>query len=165
MVPGMKGMMPRILTVLALAIVAGCDDDGTRPNLSYAPDQYVLVRVAGQPMPATIVAGDYTSVEIVGDTMTFGPDGRGTEVFVSRPTYPDQPPGAPVREERIFQYRKVGNVIEIEFPCPDLAAGNTASCIAPPHYRGSVINSIQINFDQALSYPTPMLFQRLGIPE
>jgi hypothetical protein len=125
----------------------------------------VLVRVAGQPMPATIVVGDYTNIEIVGDTLSFGADGRGTEIFVSRPTYPDQPPGDPVREERAFQYRKVGNVIEIDFPCPDLAAGNTASCIAPPHYRGSVVNSIQINFDLALNYPTPLLFQRLGIPE
>ncbi len=161
----MKVVMHRLLAVLALVFIAGCDDDGTSPRLSVAPDSYVLVRVAGQPVPATIVVGDYTSVEIVGDTMSFGPDGGGTEVFVSRPTYPNQPPGDPVREYRTFQYRRVGNVIEIEFPCPDLAAGNTASCIAPPHYRGSIVNSIQINFDLALSYPTPMLFQRLGIPE
>lgn len=160
----MKVMKHRILTILALALATGCDDDGTRPNLSFAPDQYALLQVAGQHMPATIVVGDYTSIEIVGDTMTFGADGRGTEIFVSRPTYPDQPPGPPVREVRTFQYRKIGNVIEIEFPCPDLAAGNTASCIAPPHYRGAVINSIQIKFDQALGYPTPLLFQRLGIP-
>jgi hypothetical protein len=157
--------MHRRLSLLALVFVAACDDDGTRPVLSFSPDSYVLVRVAGQPMPATIVAGDYTNIEIVGDTMSFGADGHGTEVFVSRQTYPDQPPGEPVREERTFQYRKVGNVIEIDFPCPDLAAGNTASCIAPPHYRGSVINSIQINFELALSFPTPLLFQRLGIPE
>jgi hypothetical protein len=157
--------MKRHIAVLALVFAGGCDDDGTRPTLFVAPDSYVLVRVAGQPMPATIVVGDYTNIEIVGDTLSFGADGRGTEIFVSRPTYPDQPPGDPVREERAFQYRKVGNVIEIDFPCPDLAAGNTASCIAPPHYRGSVVNSIQINFDLALNYPTPLLFQRLGIPE
>lgn len=158
--------MHRLLPILALVFVVGCDDDdGTTPTLFFAPDSYVLVRVAGQPMPATIVAGDYTDIEIVGDTMSFGADGRGTEIVVTRPTHPGQPPGDPVREERAFQYRKVGNIIEIEFPCPDLAAGNTASCIAPPHYRGAVINSIQINFDLALSYPTPMLFQRLGIPE
>jgi hypothetical protein len=145
--------------------VAGCDDEGTRPVLFVEPDSYVLVQVAGQPMPATIVVGDNMSVEIIGDTLRFGADGRGTEIFVSRQNYPDQPPGDPVREERTFQYRKSGNTLEIHFPCPDLGPGNTASCIAPPHYRGSVINSIQINFDLALSYPTPLLFQRLGIPE
>src|SRR5436853_6551511 len=156
----MEVVTHRLLAILALVFVAGCDGDGTRPDLSIAPDSYVLVRVAGNPMPATIVIGDYTSIEIVGDTLTFGADGRGTEIFVSRPTYPNQPPGDPVREERAFQYTNEGNVIEIEFPCPDLAAGNTASCIAPPHYRGFVINSAQINFDLALNYPTPLLFQR-----
>jgi hypothetical protein len=144
--------------------VAGCDDEGTAPTLFLAPDSYVLVRVAGDPMPATIIVGGNTSIEILGDTMKFGADGRGTEIVVTRQTNPGQPADQPVREEREFQYRKVGDVIEIEFPCPDLA-GNTASCIAPPHYRGLVINSIQINFDLALSYPTPLLFQRLGIPE
>jgi hypothetical protein len=158
--------MKKHFAIIALAFAAGCgDDEGTRPTLFFAPDSYALVRVAGDPMPATIVVGDFTSIEIVGDTLTFGTDGRGSQIFVSRPTFPDQPPGPPVREERAFTYRKVGNVLEIEFPCPDLAAGNTASCIAPPHYRGSVINSIQINFDLALGYPTPLLFQRLGIPE
>jgi hypothetical protein len=155
----------KLLALFAFALIAGCDDEGTAPALFVEPDSYALVRVAGQPMPATIIIGDNTSIEIVGDTMRFGTDGRGTQIFVSRQTFPNQPPGDPVREERTFQYRKTGNVLEIDFPCPDLGAGNTASCIAPPHYRGSVINSIQISFDLALNYPTPMLFQRLGIPE
>jgi hypothetical protein len=152
-----------LAAVLSIAFLSGCDDDEvTSPSL--IPDSYVLVRVAGQPMPATIIIGNYTSLEVVADTMRFGADGYGTEVFVSRPTYPSEPPGEPMREERTFQYRVRGNVIEIEFPCPDLAGGFTASCIAPPHYRGAM-NSIQINFDVALNYPTPFLFQRLGIPE
>src|ERR1043165_7843861 len=141
--------------IFLAAFALACDRDATVSEPSLLPDSYVLVRVAGQPMPATIVVGNYTSMQIVADTMQFDGDGRGTEVFVSRPTYPTEPPGDPVREERTFQYRVTGNVIEIEFPCPDLAS-NTASCIAPPHYRGSM-NQIQISFDLALNYPTPFL--------
>lgn len=158
-------MMRRFLAFLILSAGVACNDEGTAPVLRVLPDSYALVRVAGDPMPATIVVGDYTDIEILGDTLQFGPDGNGTEIVVTRQVYPDQAPGEPVREERAFQYRINGTALEIEFPCPDLAAGNTASCVAPPHYRGSVINSIQINFDLALGYPTPLLFQRLGIPE
>jgi hypothetical protein len=159
-------MMHRFPLALALgaALLAGCGEANRVTSPRLTPDSYVLVRVAGQPMPVTIPIGDNATLEIVADTMEFGTDGRGTDIFVGRLTHPNQSAGDPVREERIFQYRVNGDVIEIDFPCGDQLAGSTALCVAPPHYRGST-NSIQINFDLALSFPTPLLFQRLGIPE
>jgi hypothetical protein len=101
---------------------------------------------------------------MVADTLRFDVvgslQGTGTEIVVQRPTYPDTGPGENERVERQFQFRIVRGVVEIEFPCPDFAAGLT-SCVAPPHYRG-YLTMDGIEFDLALYYPTPFVYKRVG---
>jgi hypothetical protein len=152
--------MLRFMLVCACALIVSCRDATDPPG---QPDEeYVLRSVAGAALPATVVVGDATEWQIVADTMRFRSDGTGTEVFVWRTTVAGQAPGDPEREERSFQYQlKPNGVVEIEFPCPDFPAGNTASCIAPPHYRGT-IGDAEIEFDFALSYPTPFRFERVA---
>jgi hypothetical protein len=143
------------IALVALLAVFACDSDSTEPGTS---DLFVLRTVSGNPLPVALMVGDYTNIDILADTIRFGLNGTGVEVFVTKTTYADDPVGEVNRLERPFQYRMVNGTIEIEFPCPGLAA-NTASCIAPPHYRGRLEGGT-INFDFALGYPTPMLFEK-----
>jgi hypothetical protein len=139
--------------------VLACDRSSTEPVDGVA-DAFVLRSIAGDPVPADIVTGESTSIEIVADTMRFNADGRGEEVVITRSVAQGELPGEPEREVRPFQYQVVDGRVEIEFPCPDFLAGNTASCMIPPHYQGALTPN-EIRFDVALNYPTPFRFERV----
>ena len=142
------------------ATLSCSDSTGTSAR---AGDVFALESIADQALPAVVVIGDYTSLEIVADTLRFDVvgylEGTGTEIIVQRPTYPDAPPGENERTERPFEFRLVRGVIEIAFPCPDF--GGLNSCIAPPHYRG-FLTMEGIEFDLALYYPTPFRYRRVA---
>ncbi len=69
-------------------------------------------------------------------------------------------PAAPRRrrEAGSFDYVRQGDRIEISLPCDDQVL---ALCVAPPHFVGSV-TADGLVFDQALSYRTPLRYQRVG---
>jgi hypothetical protein len=147
--------------MFACALIVTSCRDATDPPVEPA-EEYVLRSVAGAALPATIANGGATGWQIVADTMRFRADGTGTEIFIWRTVMTGQPPAEPEREERSFHFSlKPGGVIEIELPCPDFQSGHTASCIAPPHFRGTV-DAEGIEFDFALSYPTPFRYERIA---
>ncbi|HKS05977.1 MAG TPA: hypothetical protein VJR92_06655 [Gemmatimonadaceae bacterium] len=157
----MLRIVSRSLAVAAMCAALSCDGS-TSPSARNG-DMFVLQSVAEQTLPAVVVVGDYTSWEIVADTLRFDAvgylQGTGTEIVVQRATYPDAPPGENERAERQFQFSIVRGMIEIDFPCPDFAALN--SCIAPPHYRG-YLTMDGIELDLALNYPTPFVYKRIA---
>lgn len=156
----MKPIRCTLAGIACASALLSCDDATSNSNV--VSDFFVLQSVADDPLPAVIVVGDYTSWEIVADTLRFRNDGTGTEVVVRRPTYPDVGPGPNQREEHAFQYTLDRGVLDIVFTCPDFAAGNTTSCLAPPHYRG-YLTMDGILFELALYYPTPFRFTRKAI--
>lgn len=149
----------KLAGVVCALVLSSCDD--ATNNSVLTGEFFVLQSVADQSLPAVVVIGDYTSLEVVADTLRFRNDGTGTEIFVRRPTYPDQPPGPDERIEHVFTYAVSQGTIDIAFTCPDFAAGSANSCLAPPHYRG-YLTLDGIVFDMALYYAAPFRFTRKG---
>jgi hypothetical protein len=144
----------------ALLLVACVDNDPTGVDWRNGT-AFTLESVNGRALPAVYIVGDYTSWEIVADTMVLRPDGTGTHVAISRPVYPNVPAGQANRIVTDFTYTLAQDRLEITLECNDVVLlARAASCVAPPHFAGT-LSSDGITFDIALSYPTPARFTRI----
>jgi hypothetical protein len=155
-------MTTPVRTAIAAAILAlACDRDPVGP-LAGDGELYVLRSVAGDDVPALILVGDYTSWEVVADSILLRDDGTGRQVVVRRAVYPDAPAAESVREVIDFEYQMDGTRITVSLPCADSPAA-TNSCLAPPHYSGTRADGA-ITFDLVLGYLTPFVFERVSPP-
>jgi hypothetical protein len=121
---------------------------------------YVLRSVAGQPLPAPLLATEYATLTAVADTIRLGDNGAGKQVVVQRARDAGQPaPGELYRVEEPFTYEVIGTRIAISLECNDVII---RQCVAPPHYTGTVTSGTMV-LETALQYRTPLRYERVRV--
>lgn len=118
-------------------LAASCTERGV-VDPAETVDQWVLVSVAGDPLPARTRAGDTTSL-IRSERLVFLEDGSGALVSSYRTLASS---GTPMDRtgRSTFRWRRNNDLVEIFLTCPPNAA-----CIVGPHIRGSVDgNSVNV---------------------
>ncbi len=157
-------MSRRLATILALVaapILAACGSS-TEPEAMWVDETrtFVLRQVAGKEIPAVIIDNEWSRIGVLSDTLYLGVDGTGTHVM----RVSVAPRGEDAREERWesnLRYKIQGDRIELSFVCPP---DPISSCIAPPHYRGR-LSGAELHMDHALGYPTPLVYQMVGLTD
>lgn len=118
-------------------LAASCTERGVI-DPAETVDQWVLVSVAGDPLPARTRAGDTTSL-ISSERLVFLEDGSGARVSSYRT---GAPAGATMDRtgRSTFRWKRNNDLVEIFLTCPPNAA-----CVVGPHLRGSVDgNSVNV---------------------
>jgi hypothetical protein len=111
-------------------------------------DIYVLRSVAGQTLPAPDSENPNSTVRLVAESLAFA----AADVGERRASYDDTRGGRwTIRTP--FTFVRLGNRVEIALQCDD-----NASCIAPPHYLGS-ITADELLVDQSNVSPVPRRFE------
>jgi hypothetical protein len=135
-----------------LAVLAGtlsCSD-ALAPPLE--GDLYSLQSIAGVPLPARYALIGPEGEHIVADTLALRANGTGT-----RRTRYEYPKLKPQSTEVSFKYTRVGDHIEIKFPCPDL-------CTEGPDLSGTITGS-GIAIDESPYTLTPFIYVRSFPPD
>jgi hypothetical protein len=139
--------------VVPVTLSLACEPS-TMP-IEQEPPTYVLQEVAGDPLPTLLVTNENFAFTVLSDTIRLYPDGTGTisGVTSAEPVQPLLLPVPPTwaSAEIRYQVRRLGDQLEIEYPCPpDAMAGSmtpshetmmmtsgstngTPSCAPPPH--------------------------------
>jgi hypothetical protein len=107
---------------------------GCRDALSPADyeGEYVLIRVAGEALPALLFDNDLVSGFAIADTIRLRADGSGSRIHVARydgiaSSLASRAPNNSVSNSELH-FQVVGGVLEITYVCPP-----NADCAAGPH--------------------------------
>jgi hypothetical protein len=134
----------RLKAVLfASALALACTD-----TVAPVSERYQLNEIAGQALPAPYAMNPAMSQRILAADLHLNPGGRGTWTW----TFELEPNGAHQTSSQGFNWTKDGNEIEITFDC-----GDTASCIAGPHFVGEVSTG-RIVVNESSVTRTPLVF-------
>lgn len=134
--------------------------DTPRPGAAGGrPATYVLRTVAGQPVPATLVANENVTITAVADTFRLATGSTGMQVSVQRTASPSTAQEGEVhRFETSLTYERRGDGIAISLECIDVVF---RTCIAPPHYTGTFTASGLILLGTALNLRLPLAYERI----
>lgn len=148
-------------------LFAGACAGGTEPAVAHV---MVLQTIAGDPLPAAETVNNACGTLLVADTIVLYEGGTG-----ERRTARDVPswsgavdpvtcePAASSPRRRDVShaeltYRQTGDVVEIDFPCPDFA-----SCLPSPHFSGTLSDQGLI-LETSQSSRSPLVYIPLASP-
>ena len=156
--------MMRALT--AGLFVGGCSA-GTDPTVARI---VVLQTIAGQPLPAPEYVNNACGTLLVADTLVLYDNGTGVRRTARDvPSWSGavdpvtcEPAASSPRRRDVsraeFTYRQAGNVIEIDFPCRDVAL-----CVPSPHFAGRLTDAGLI-LETSQSSRVPLVYATLTSP-
>jgi hypothetical protein len=128
---------------LAVAFAVACSE-----TTSPIAENYMLIEIGGQSLPAPYAMNPQMSHRILSAGMQFNASGTGTWTW----TFELEPNGAHQTLTQGISWTKNGNTIEVTFDCND-----TASCIAGPHLVGDVSDG-RIDVKTSNVMRAPMVF-------
>lgn len=130
-----------VLVVAALSLAFLSSGCGSPVGPEGSAGIYVLEQINGDPLPAVTTAHEFGVTEILADTLWLETDGTG----MRHVTYRSTETGAgsqTYRSEDPFTYTLNIEGLEIAFECRDVIllqrSVGMASCIAPPHFVGTI---------------------------
>lgn len=143
---------------LSIALASGCSDSsGPVP----ASETFVLRQVEQDPLPTVMAQNEFFVIRVLSDTIRLAQDGTGTISGV-RESVPLQggTGDGPVHIETTLHYRVLGDQIQMDFDCPDLA-----TCIAGPHLIANRSGtSLTATWGPHMSGRSPLIYAEVGAP-
>ena len=100
------------------------------------------------------------ATRVISDTIRLRSDGTGTisGVRESMPLPPGVPGDGPVHIASNIRFKAVGDQVEIEYECPDLAL-----CIPPPHLIASLRpDGLTAGWGPKMSGRSPLVYEQVG---
>ena len=150
----------RLLPTLLVLFAPACGDSVGPGTLG---QEYVLVDVAGDPLPTVLYTNDYATIRVISQTIRFGPKGTGSlsETTVTVPHSPDEP--REIRSEYTIGigWVQVKGSIEIEFDCPA-----NANCLAGPHLIARVDgHALRATWGPQMTGRAPLRYEEVPSPQ
>ena len=144
------------VAILVVVVTAACQDPIQPSDIA---GDYVLVSVAGDPLPAVLIENQLWRFRVHSQELVLTADGEGrlTTSGEGGPTDGASPPEAFSWESELL-YRVDDRRIVVEYVCP-----MDATCMAPPHLilrrtAGGLVGESLINERDPLEYqPGPVL--------
>lgn len=146
---------------ILLATNAACSDvaapDPLERRAFEAAQVFALQSVSGKPLPAVAVEHEHLRLTLIADTLWLFTNGKGEQRTIEHTVSSTSlPPGDGTYDRRhAFTYRIEGGRFTAEFACPDFA-----SCVAPPHWVGTLDDGV-LTLAQALYLRTPLTYSRV----
>ena len=148
------------LAILVALTIACGESTGPEVAPDVAPGTFVLIRVAGDPLPTVLYTNGIFATRVISDTIRLRPDGTGTISGV-RETVALQPGltgEGPVHIRTDFHFTTVGGQLEIIYDCPF-----GALCIKPPHLIARPQQGgLTVRWGHANSGRSPMIYEEVG---
>ena len=148
----------RLLPTVAIlpALTLACNESLGPRN---AAGTYVLRQVEQDPLPTTLSANEFFAVRVISDTIRMRSDGTGTISGVREavPLQPGVPGDGPVYITSNIRFKAVGDQLEIEYECPDLAL-----CVPPPHLIAQVLqDGLTARWGPSMSGRSPLVYEQV----
>lgn len=138
---------------LLFALLLACTE-GTAP-LSPLSGEYVLLSVAGEPLPVTIVQREGYETTVFWSILRLDAEGNAALVEHIRSTSPDRP-AIERTSTSTYTYRVIGDSIAFQYQCDDIAV-----CVAPP--GGKLDGSTLTLFYEGPPARPPSLYRRSSL--
>ena len=141
--------------VIVAALTLACDESLGPGD---AAGTYVLRQVEQDPLPTTLSANEFFAVRVISDTIRMRSDGTGTisGVREAMPLQPGVPGDGAVYITSNIRFKAVGDQLEIEYECPDLAL-----CVPPPHLIAQVLrDGLTARWGPSMSGRSPLVYEQ-----
>ena len=147
-------LQPTLACLLAITLACG---DSIGPE--DAAGTFVLRQVQQDLLPTVMSQNEFFVIRVLADTIRLRADGTGNFSGVRESVSLQGGSGeGPVHVASDLHYRVMGNRVEIDFDCPDLAI-----CVPPPHLiANGVGDHLTASWGPHMSGRSPLIYEKVA---